>query len=58
MPQDMSLTEISDQVFLPGGATELKIWDLAPTLLGSISWNPVTDFLMTVLCHGRDPLTI
>ena len=28
----MSLTENSDQVFLPGGATELKVSVLAPTL--------------------------
>ena len=26
----MSLTENINQLFLPGGATELKIWDLAP----------------------------
>ena len=34
----MSLTENGDQVFLPGGATELKIWDLAPTLNRSMDW--------------------
>ena len=28
--QDMPPTENINKLFLPGGATELKIWDLAP----------------------------